>query len=102
MILLFALSSGNFEVIDTIYQKELNDGFHAHPPSKVHRKVYAFSKEMPKVLQFKTLPRKNVWSDIFHDNCPDADDIGLYFFSSNSQRCVSIPDLVFFRQMMLF
>ncbi|XP_057464422.1 uncharacterized protein LOC130754268 isoform X1 [Actinidia eriantha] len=89
--------NGNFEVLDTIYQKELNDEFHAHPPSKVHRKVYAFSKEMPKVLQFKTLPRKNVWTDIFQDDCPDADDIGLYFFSSNSQsyrEFIETQDLV--------
>ncbi|KAG5536469.1 hypothetical protein RHGRI_024035 [Rhododendron griersonianum] len=86
--ILFQLSRGSFKIIDSISREELNDGFKAHPPSTVRGKVYEFSKKMPKVLQFKMLPRDNVWTDIFEDYYPTEDDIGLYFFSSDSQRSV--------------
>ncbi|XP_058180774.1 uncharacterized protein LOC131299182 isoform X2 [Rhododendron vialii] len=81
--------TGSFKIIDSISREELNDGFKAHPPSTVRGKVYEFSKKMPKVLQFKMLPRDNVWTDIFEDYYPTEDDIGLYFFSSDSQRSLS-------------
>lgn len=86
--LFFPLSRGSFKILDTVTCKELNDGFIAHPPSKVRRKVYEFSKAMPQVLLFTMIPLHNVWTDIFQDYCPGEDDIGLYFFSSNSQRSV--------------
>lgn len=77
---------GSFKILDTVNCKELNDGFIAHPPWKVRRKIYEFSKAMPQVLLFTMIPLHNVWTDIFQDDCPGEDDIGLYFFSSNSQR----------------
>lgn len=93
MTLFLALSRGSFKILDTVNCKELNEGFFAHPPLKVRRKVYEFSKAMPQVLMFAMIPRSNVWTDIFLDYCPGEDDIGLYFFSSNSQRSVFLPDL---------
>ncbi|KAA8541030.1 hypothetical protein F0562_024831 [Nyssa sinensis] len=77
---------GSFKFIDAIKHRELNDGFKAHPKTRARRKVYEFSKQMPRVLQFKLLPRSNFWMDIFQDECPDRDDIALYFFSSDSER----------------
>ncbi|XP_057480203.1 uncharacterized protein LOC130767389 isoform X1 [Actinidia eriantha] len=87
---------GIFEILDTIGDKELSDSIQAHPPSKVRRKVYEFSKKMPDVLQFKMLPRCNVWTEIFQEDCPDEYDIGLYFFSSNTQRSGSYVVLLEF------
>ncbi|KAI8528823.1 hypothetical protein RHMOL_Rhmol12G0177800 [Rhododendron molle] len=83
---LYSSWKGSFKILDTVNCKELNEGFFAHPPLKVRRKVYEFSKAMPQVLPFTMIPRSNVWTDIFLDYCPGEDDIGLYFFSSNSQR----------------
>lgn len=86
--ILFPLSRGSFNIIDSVSREEFNEGFRAHPPSIVRRKVYEFSKKMPKVLRFKMLPRDKVWTDIFKGDCPNEDDIGLYFFSSDNQRSV--------------
>lgn len=78
--------TGSFNIIDSVSREEFNEGFRAHPPSIVRRKVYEFSKKMPKVLRFKMLPRDKVWTDIFKGDYPNEDDIGLYFFSSDNQR----------------
>ncbi|XP_057517298.1 uncharacterized protein LOC130798373 [Amaranthus tricolor] len=55
---------------------------HAHPPCKVHRKVYILSKQLPNALQFKMLPRQKSWLDMFDGDVPSELDIGLYFFPS--------------------
>ncbi|KAI8543189.1 hypothetical protein RHMOL_Rhmol08G0198600 [Rhododendron molle] len=91
---LYSSWTGCFKIIDSISREELNDRFKAHPPSRVRGKVYEFSKKMPKVLQFKMLPRDNVWTNIFEDYYPTEDDIGLYFFSSDSQRSSSYITLL--------
>lgn len=88
MTLFLVLSRGSFKILDNFNYKELSEGFLAHPPFKVRRRVYEFSKAMPQVLLFTMIPRSNVWTDVFLDCCPGEDDIGLYFFSSNSQRSV--------------
>ncbi|PSS07974.1 Transient receptor potential cation channel subfamily V member 2 like [Actinidia chinensis var. chinensis] len=51
---------------------------------------------MPEVLQFKMLPRWNVWTQIFQEDRPDECDIGLYFFLSNTQRSGSYVVLLEF------
>ncbi|CAK9147974.1 unnamed protein product [Ilex paraguariensis] len=73
---------GRFKLTDNLKQGELSDGIQAHPPSRVRCKVYEFSKKMPEVLQFELVPRINLWTDLFQDDCPDKEDIGLYFFPS--------------------
>ncbi|CAL5327051.1 unnamed protein product [Camellia sinensis] len=88
---------GSFEIV-TSNNKELNDGFRAHPPSKVRRKIYEFSKKLPEVLQFKMLPRDSIWTEIFQDDCPNEDDIGMYFFSNNSQRSANYIFLLEFME----
>lgn len=55
---------------------------HAHPPCKVHRKVYILSKQLPNALQFEMLPRQKSWLDMFDGDVPSELDIGLYFFPS--------------------
>ncbi|XLU75661.1 hypothetical protein S245_034714 [Arachis hypogaea] len=62
------------------------DGFEAHPPSTVNRKAYKFSKRMPQTLQLESLPRLDVLTDVFQNNCPDLQDIALYFFPSNENE----------------
>lgn len=89
---------GSFEIVTNNNNKELNDGFRAHPPSKVRRKIYEFSKKLPEVLQFKMLPRDSVWTEIFQDDCPNEDDIGMYFFSNNSQRSANYIFLLEFME----
>lgn len=56
----------------------------AHPPCKVHRKVYRLSKQLPKTLPFEMLPRRKFWVDIFADDVPGGLDIGLYFLCPES------------------
>ncbi|KAH9609500.1 hypothetical protein KSS87_018713 [Heliosperma pusillum] len=57
------------------------DGIQAHPPCKVHRKVYDLSKQLPGALQVELLPRLSFWLNLFEDGAPGALDIGLYFLS---------------------
>lgn len=73
---------GSFKLKD----EEASDGFWAHHPAKVRRKVYEFSKKMPEVIEFELLPCQDFLMDIFQGDCPDKDDIGLYFFPRNSER----------------
>ncbi|KAK9278046.1 hypothetical protein L1049_027603 [Liquidambar formosana] len=75
---------GSFEILGSTTHGKHYDGFKAHPPSKVHRKAYDFSKQMCTNLQFKLLPRCNLWADIFQDDCPDENDIGLYIVPRDS------------------
>ncbi|KAL2340699.1 hypothetical protein Fmac_008639 [Flemingia macrophylla] len=61
--------------------------FEARPPCIVNRKAYIFSKEMPSVLQLKSLPALNVLTDIFQDDSPKLNDVALYFLpSENTER----------------
>ena len=57
---------------------------------------------MPLVLQVKLLPRSQVWADLFQNDCPDLNDVALYFspdknierFVLPSDFCVAISDSV--------
>ncbi|GMY25848.1 hypothetical protein FCV25MIE_21090 [Fagus crenata] len=54
-------------------------GFKAQPPPSICRKAFVFSQTMPLVLQVKLLPRSQVWADLFQNDCPDLNDVALYF-----------------------
>ncbi|XP_031105784.1 uncharacterized protein LOC116010492 isoform X2 [Ipomoea triloba] len=73
---------GSFNVCDNLNFK----GFQAHHPLRVHRKVCEFSKLLPEILDFKLVPRGNLWGKLFHDYCPTREDVGLYFFPSDKDR----------------
>ncbi|XP_020236393.1 uncharacterized protein LOC109815968 isoform X2 [Cajanus cajan] len=78
---------GQFQILQTAASGEVFDGFEARPPCIVNRKAYEFSKEMPSVLQLKSLPALNVMTDIFQDDSPKLQDIALYIFpSDNTER----------------
>ncbi|XAR63797.1 hypothetical protein NMG60_11023883 [Bertholletia excelsa] len=85
---------GSFEIIDTTIHRQFSSGLEAHTTTKVLRKVYEFSKKLPEVLKFEMLPRLDIWTDIFQDDCPDENDIGLYFFSLNDQRSTYYSSLL--------
>ncbi|XWS47935.1 hypothetical protein CRYUN_Cryun13aG0028700 [Craigia yunnanensis] len=77
---------GSFEILNSISHSEFFDGFRAHPPGKVHRKALEFSKQMPGVLLCTLLPGSDVWMDVFHDECPNMEDVALFFFPGSFER----------------
>ncbi|KAL5709738.1 hypothetical protein ACHQM5_020392 [Ranunculus cassubicifolius] len=69
---------GCFEVLN--FFRELCDGFQAYLPEKVSPKAYVVSKQLPRVLKFTLLPRRDVWPEIFNSKSPCAFDVALYFW----------------------
>lgn len=86
IIVVFSFYRGSFEILDTDSPGEFYDEFQAHPPGKVSRKAYEFSKQMPGVLQFKLQHRCDVWEEIFHTYTPVGNDIALFFFPGDFER----------------
>ncbi|CAH9081354.1 unnamed protein product [Cuscuta europaea] len=86
---------GSFEVIDIASVVKIFEGFTAHPSSKVCRKAYEFSKKMSSTLEFLVHPRSKYWPMIFED-CPDTNDIALYFYPKNDQALCSYASLLKF------
>ena len=68
-----------------------NDDFLAHPPSRVHIKVYETIVKMPESIYFELAPKHEIYEELFSDSLPDKDDIGLYFFPDFSHRFTSQP-----------
>lgn len=83
-----AFGRGSFEVLDISVDSGVCEGFLAHPPAKVSRKAYDFSKQIAPVLQFKLHPRRHLWTEIYQTECPDGNDIALYFYPGNFERFV--------------
>ncbi|CAH9133912.1 unnamed protein product [Cuscuta epithymum] len=86
---------GSFEVIDIASVVKIFEGFTAHPSSKVCRKAYEFSKKMTSTLEFLVHPRSKYWPVIFED-CPDTNDIALYFYPKNEQALRGYTSLLKF------
>ncbi|XP_057493007.1 uncharacterized protein LOC130778505 isoform X2 [Actinidia eriantha] len=76
---------GNFGV-DFSSHKRIFRGFLAHMSAKVSRKAYVFTRQIPEVMQFTAHPRCAYWPEIFQLDCPDANDIALYFYPGNFER----------------
>nr|XP_029121582.1 uncharacterized protein LOC105049074 isoform X1 [Elaeis guineensis] len=70
----------------------LNEDFHvccgiqAHFSRQVSCKAYEVTKQIPKELKFKVIPRARVWPKIFQFDPPTCEDIGLYFLPSEIPR----------------
>lgn len=77
--------SGIVEVVDC-GKIRMCEEMIAHLSAKVSRKAFEFSKEIDSKLQFKLLPRSDLYPKIFQDACPDRDDIALYFYPTNIER----------------
>ncbi|TQD99990.1 hypothetical protein C1H46_014369 [Malus baccata] len=74
-------------IVDTATTSEFIGGFQGRPPCKIHPKAYRFAQTMPRVLKANFLPRSQLWTDIFQDQPPDLQDVGLYFFpDENAER----------------
>ncbi|GJX37607.1 zinc finger, RING/FYVE/PHD-type containing protein [Tanacetum coccineum] len=85
------------------YQK-YNDIFLAHPPSRVHNKVYETIVKMPEEIYFELAPNHDIYMELFSDSLPDKDDIGLYFFPSFSHRSeesVTITDFLWSNNLLM-
>ncbi|XP_068305262.1 ASI1-immunoprecipitated protein 2-like [Pyrus communis] len=70
---------GDF-IVDTATTNEFIGGFQGRPPCKIHPKAYRFAQTMPPVLEANFIPRSQLWTDIFQDQPPDLQDVGIYFF----------------------
>lgn len=81
-----ALWKGRFRILDDHTQAENNHLVEAYPHSRVRKKIYEFSKEMPEVLQFESVPSETFWKSLFNESIPDKRDIGLYFFPRVGER----------------
>nr|XP_011462806.1 PREDICTED: uncharacterized protein LOC101297829 [Fragaria vesca subsp. vesca] len=75
---------GGFIILDSETPAQFIGGFQAQPPCTVHRKAYEFSRKMPPVLRANLLPRLLLWADPFQEECPDLQDVGLYFFPDDN------------------
>ncbi|KAJ7956462.1 Zinc finger, FYVE/PHD-type [Quillaja saponaria] len=80
---LHATWKGGFKIVDTSRPGTFFGGFQALPPCRVHRKAYEFSQKMPPVVQVEPVLQFNLLADIFQKNCPDLQEIALYFFHSD-------------------
>ncbi|XP_073145177.1 PHD finger-containing protein 6 isoform X2 [Henckelia pumila] len=89
-----ALWKGRFSICEYLKNGALNDIIQAHPPSKVRRKIFEFSKIMPETLQFELVPCKKFWINLFQEYHPDSRDIGLYFFPCDGERAVNYASLL--------
>ncbi|KZV56543.1 hypothetical protein F511_16142 [Dorcoceras hygrometricum] len=89
-----ALWKGRFSICEVLEDGALNCIIQAHPPSKVRRKIYDFSKIMPGVLQFQLVPCEKFWISLFCEHHPDSSDIGLYFFPGDGERAVNYASLL--------
>ncbi|XP_051128127.1 uncharacterized protein LOC127249397 isoform X2 [Andrographis paniculata] len=76
--------------IHNFRNRELILHVRAHCPSRVRKMVYEFSRKMPAVLDFELVSCKKFWVYFFQGYFPDIRDIGLYFFSREVERCVSL------------
>uniref|UniRef100_A0A803L9I0 AIPP2-like SPOC-like domain-containing protein n=2 Tax=Chenopodium quinoa TaxID=63459 RepID=A0A803L9I0_CHEQI len=70
---------GTFQITNDVGLCNIFNDIQAHPPCKVHRKVYQVSKQFPKTLALNMLPQRDYWVDIFEDDVPGELHIGLYF-----------------------
>ncbi|KAM0979914.1 hypothetical protein ACFX13_015969 [Malus domestica] len=66
-------------IVDAATTSEFIGGFQGRPPCKIHPKAYRFAQTMPRVLKENFLPRSQLWTDIFQDQPPDLQDVGLTF-----------------------
>ena len=86
--LLFYFNRGGFELQRTGRSPELCDGFQAHLSCSASQLVLDVVKKFPSKVQLEEVPRQNSWPTQFQENGPTYDNIGLFFFARDVQRCV--------------
>lgn len=77
---------GNFEVLDIESDVRRYEGILAHPSAKIARKAYGLTKQIAGALQFVMHPRHDFWPAMFQTDCPDRNDIALYFYPGKHER----------------
>ncbi|WOL14458.1 hypothetical protein Cni_G23238 [Canna indica] len=75
---------GSFEVFDMV--NHVYTEIQGHFPSQVSHKAYEIAKKLREKLKLNMLPRRVAWPKLFELAPPTYNDIGLYFFSSISDR----------------
>ncbi|XP_043705077.1 uncharacterized protein LOC122654875 [Telopea speciosissima] len=86
---------GSFEIVNMSSGSHFYDGFRAHPPGKVSRKAYEFSKKMSGILQFKLQNHSDVWAEVFNSYSPSGCDIALYFFPGDFERSIKMYNALY-------
>lgn len=87
-LLFLCLNRGGFELQRTGRSPELCDGFQAHLSCSASQLVLEVAKKFPSKVQLEEIPRQNSWPTQFQENGPTYDDVGLFFFARDIQRCV--------------
>jgi hypothetical protein len=82
------LDRGGFELWRTGSAPELCDGFQAHLSCSASQLVLEIAKKFPSKVQLEEVPRRNSWPTQFQQTGPTYNNVGLFFFARDLQRCV--------------
>ncbi|KAI4343953.1 hypothetical protein L6164_011240 [Bauhinia variegata] len=78
---------GGFKFNCAAASGEFYGAFQAQPPCTIHRKAYKSSLQMPPILEVEPICTSLLLTDLFQNDCPDLQDVALYFFpSDNTER----------------
>lgn len=81
------LWKGAFKVMGSVSGHCIYDGIQAHPSNTASPKVYEMTKKFTPQLHLEQVQRCNIWPKRFHKDPPTDDNIGLYFFPTDDERC---------------
>ncbi|KAK6925100.1 hypothetical protein RJ641_009426 [Dillenia turbinata] len=88
LVFTFNDANGDIEIVGEVSCNNVYGGLQAHPPTKIHRKAWELSRQMPRALQFAAIPRAAIWTkrELFKDRRPIGLDIALYIFPTDFKR----------------
>lgn len=81
------LWKGAFEVSGSVCGHCVYNGIHAHPSNTASPKVYEMAERFSPQLHLEQVQRCNAWPQRFNKEPPTGDNIGLYFFPTDDERC---------------
>lgn len=81
------LWKGAFKVMGSVCGHCIYDGIQAHPSNTASPKVYQMAKRFSPQLHLEQVNRCDAWPKRFYEAPPIDDNIGLYFFPTDDERC---------------
>eukprot|EP01018_Ginkgo_biloba_P014053 Gb_40677 [translate_table: standard] len=78
---------GSFKIIDKVSGYQVYDGIQAHPSNRASPKVYEVSRKFPSQLLLEQVERCDAWPKRFQESPPTDEDIALYIFPAEIERC---------------
>lgn len=81
------LWKGAFEVSGRVCGHCVYYGIQAHPSNTASPKVYEMTERFSPQLHLEQVQRCNAWPQRFNKEPPTDDNIGLYFFPTDDERC---------------